>query len=118
MDGKDLFPGRLCRAYAGGAITRRVFIATFGRWQKENGRSFDCRGSADAAGVRLSYRGFTASVSGGRIRWLSGSWRDRRGRSHPVIEGADSVFEFRRKVDFALREEGLMGGAVCRESLP
>ena len=89
------------------------------RFQKLDDRAHaPAYGSADAAGVRLSYRGFTASVSGGRIRWLSGSWRDRRGRSHPVIEGADSVFEFRRKVDFALREEGLMGGAVCRESLP
>lgn len=118
MDEK-LFPDRLCAAYARGDITRSAFLAGFGRWQKQCGRSFDCRGScSDASGIRLRYRGCTASLCNGRLLWQSDSWRDRRGRIHFVVEGACSVFEFRRKVDFALRKEELTGGAVCRESLP
>lgn len=85
------YPLQLERAYKAGEITRQQFINKFTLWQKSCGINFDCKGSADRNGTFLTYRGITGQLTNGVI--VCGKIK------------AESVFNFQRKIDFALNAE-------------
>ena len=82
------YPLALVKNYSAGEITRQAFIHAFSSWQKKHGINFDCKGYADKSGVFIQYRGRTARITNGLLCWEN--------------KTANSVFEFRRKVDFSL----------------
>lgn len=109
------FPRSLFKAYAEGKLTRNAFELYFSEWQKRHGANFDCKGSADSKGVYVHYRGKTATIQGNVLVWcgIKPAWF---GRKLLDRQSSRSVFEFRRKVDFALLKEKLWkGGCGCRE---
>ena len=91
MKKNNSYPLPLVRAYKAGEITRQQFINKFSAWQKSNGINFDCKGSADRNGIFLTYRGITGQLTNGVI--VCGKIK------------AESVFNFQRKIDFALNAE-------------
>ena len=110
------FPRSLFEAYAEGKLTRNAFVSYFSEWQKRNGVNFDCKGSADSKGVYVHYRGKKATIQGDLLVWCAGIKPARFGRRQLDWQSAKSVFEFCRKVDFALLKEKLWkGGCGCRE---
>ena len=112
------FPKAIFKAYAERRLTRAGFERAFSEWQKERGLNYDCKGTAAPGGFGLTYRGQKAAIKGGHVVWARGEWRDPRdGKGGFLVYSADSVFEFRRRVDFALLEENLReGGSKCRVS--
>lgn len=82
------YPIQLITNYRAGKISRQQFTKQFSDWQKTNGINYDCKGTADKNGVYLTYREIRAEIRNGILRFFS--------------ETAQSVFEFRRKVDFSL----------------
>lgn len=85
-------PRNIIAAYADGGITRTQFQKQLAAWQKSHGIDYDCRGTGGKDWLGLTYRGRHAVIKGGVIVWTCGEYRDT----------ARSVFEFRRKVDFAI----------------
>lgn len=82
------YPIQLITDYRNGKFNRQQFQRQFSNWQKSNGINFDCKGTADRSGVCMTYRGIKAVVHNGLLCWKNNT--------------ANSVFEFRRKVDFSL----------------
>ena len=91
MKKNNSYPLPLVRAYKAGEITRQQFINEFSNWQKSNGINFGCKGTADENGVYITYRGIRAEIRNGTLHFFSDGRKT-----------AQSVFEFRRKVDFSL----------------
>lgn len=85
------YPLQLVKAFRAGEISRQQFIKQFSDWQKSNSINFDCKGSADRNGTFLTYRGITGQLTNGVI--VCGKIK------------AESVFNFQRKIDFALNAE-------------
>lgn len=85
------YPLQLVKAFRAGEISRQQFIKQFSDWQKSNGINFNCKGSADRNGTFLTYRGITGQLTNGVI--VCGKIK------------AESVFNFQRKIDFALNAE-------------
>ncbi len=82
------YPIQLITNYRAGKISRQQFMKQFSDWQKTCGINYDCKGTADKNGVYITYRGIRAEIRNGILRFFS--------------ETAQSIFEFRRKVDFSL----------------
>lgn len=94
---KNEFPRMLFEAFAGGVTSRATFVSLFSAWQKRHGMNFDCKGTGTRGRVELSYRNASGVLDGGKVYFhING----RLGRG--TKGSASSVFEFRRKVDFAL----------------
>ena len=91
MKKNNSYPLPLVRAYKAGEITRQQFINEFSQWQKSSGINYDCKGTADKNGVYITYRGIKAEIRNGTLHFFSDGRKT-----------AQSVFEFRRKVDFSL----------------
>lgn len=91
MTKNNSYPLQLVKAFRAGEITRQQFINKFTLWQKSCGINFDCKGSADRNGTFLTYRGITGQLTNGVI--VCGKIK------------AESVFNFQRKIDFALNAE-------------
>ena len=87
------YPFELINNYRAGEITRQQFINKFTLWQKSCGINFDCKGTADRQGVHVEYRGVTATIRDGKLNCEP---------AYFLWHKANSVFEFRRKVDFSL----------------
>lgn len=85
-------PTKLFTDYRAGIISRQQFIQQFGERQKAHGLNYDCKGTADALGTYVTYRGRRGTIRGGCINWCGLK--------------AKSVFDFCRAVDFALNAEG------------
>ncbi len=85
------YPIQLITNYRAGKISRQQFTKQFSDWQKTNGINYDCKGTADKNGVYLTYREIRAEIRNGILRFFVDGWKT-----------AQSVFEFRRKVDFSL----------------
>ena len=116
MGTKKDFPRGLFEAYADGKITRAHFEAEFSAWQKAHGMNFGCKGTGDRNGVYVTYRGVTATIRGDRLVWCMGVKPAGKRFKRLDIRSAKTVFEFKRKVDFALLREYLWkGGGRCRE---
>ena len=88
MKKTNSYPLQLVKVFRAGEITRQAFMQAFSSWQKSNGINFACKGSADQNGVYITYRGIKAAIRNGLLCWKDNT--------------ANSVFEFRRKVDFSL----------------
>lgn len=113
---KTDFPRGLFKAYSEGKITRTNFEAVFSEWQKRHGISYDCKGKADKNGIYVVYRGVKSTIKGDFLVWCNGVKPVGKRFKKPDIQSARSVFEFKRKVDFALLREYLWkGGGRCRE---
>ena len=116
MGAEKDFPRGLFEAYAERRITRTHFEFVFAEWQRRHGMNYNCKGTADMQGLYVTYRGVTATVQGGRLVWRMGVNPAVKRLRRTDMRSAESVSEFRRKVDFALREEYLWkGGFRCRE---
>ncbi len=100
-------PTKLFTDYRAGIISRQQFIQQFGEWQKARGIDYDCKGTGERGGLAICYRGQKAKIVGGLITWINCKWRDPATgiQKFKRLEAA-SVFEFRRAVDFALRNAG------------
>ena len=85
------YPLQLVQTFRAGKISRQQFIKQFSDWQKSNDINFDCKGHADKNGAFLNYRGITGQLTNGVI--VCGKIK------------AESVFNFQRKIDFALNAE-------------
>lgn len=110
------FPNELFKAYSENRITRNDFVQRFSEWQKRHGINYGCKGTADKNGVRITYRGVTATIKGGLLVWCNGVKPVGRCKKAFDWRSAESIFEFKRMVDFALRDEWLWkGGGKCRE---
>lgn len=112
------FPERIFKAYSERMLTRAGFVRALSDWQKLRGLNYDCKGTFERGALCLTYRGQKAVIRGGRVVWARGEWRDpESGKSGFCRHTADSVFEFCRKVDFAiLSERTAEGGSLCAES--
>lgn len=86
------YPFQIIRSYADGEIDCQQFIGQFSGWQKSQGINYDCKGTADRNGTYLTYRGVTAVFHYGALRFTADGFQ----------QSAETLFEFRRKVDFAL----------------
>ena len=87
------YPIELITSYRAGKISRQQFTKQFSDWQKSHGINYDCKGTADERGVHVEYRGVTATIRDGKLNCEP---------AHFLCHEANSVFEFRRKVDFSL----------------
>ena len=85
------YPKAAIENYRAGKISRREFMAQFSQWQKSQGMSFDTKGTADKNGTYLTYRGITAEITNGILRWKNNT--------------AKTLFEFERQVDYAFNQE-------------
>ena len=85
------YPIQIITNYRAGKISRQQFIKQFSDWQKSRGLNYDCKGTADKNGVYITYRGIRAEIRNGALHFFSDGRKT-----------AQSVFEFRRKVDFSL----------------
>lgn len=86
------YPIGLITNYRAGKISRQMFIKQFNDWQKSRGINYDCKGTGGKDWLGLTYRGRHAVIKGGVIVWTDDDSE----------ETARSIFEFRRKVDFAI----------------
>lgn len=84
----DDYPRLLVGDYRERKTTRELFIKSFAAWQKSRGIDYDCRGTGDDGGTYVEYRNHRARIKNGVLVSVYGTAR--------------SVFEFRRKVDFAM----------------
>ncbi|UTC65983.1 MULTISPECIES: hypothetical protein [unclassified Treponema] len=89
------YPQDIITAYAERKIGRSQFKNLFAKWQKENGRDYTCKGTADKSGIYLTYRGVTAMIKNGILNFKTNQ-----------DDTANTPFEFRRKVDFYREERG------------
>lgn len=113
---KTDFPRGLFKAYSEGRTTRGNFEAVFSEWQKQHGINYSCKGDADKNGIYAVYRGVKATIKGDFLVWCNGVKLVGKHLKRPDIQSARSIFEFKRKVDFALLREYLWkGGTRCRE---
>lgn len=88
------YPISLIQSFKRGEITKPQFMKLFSDWQKSNGINFDCKGIAEHGYVGVTYRLVNAVIRDNKFYFVL----DR-------MEKANSIFEFRRKVDFyRLRE--------------
>lgn len=85
------YPKAAIENYRAGKISRREFMAQFSQWQKSQGMSFDTKGTADKNGIYLTYRGITAKIENGKLRWNKATAAD--------------LFTFQRQVDYAINQE-------------
>ena len=85
------YPLGLITNYRAGKISRQQFTKQFSDWQKSRGLNYDCKGTADRSGVYITYRGIRAEIRNGTLHFFSDGRKT-----------AQSVFDFRRKVDFSL----------------
>lgn len=85
------YPIQIITNYRAGKISRQQFTKQFSDWQKSRGLNYDCKGTADKNGVYITYRGIRAEIRNGTLHFFSDGRKT-----------AQSVFEFRRKVDFSL----------------
>lgn len=102
MTKNNSYPLQLVKAFRAGEITRQQFINKFTLWQKSCGINFDCKGTADRNGVHVEYRGITATIRDGKLSFIIGDNCEPNSPTHFLWHEANSVFEFRRKVDFSL----------------
>lgn len=86
------YPIGLITNYRAGKISRQMFTKQFNDWQKSRGINYDCKGTGGKDWLGLTYRGRHAVIKGGIIVWTDDD----------IEETARSIFEFRRKVDFAI----------------
>lgn len=94
------YPIRIIAAYRSGEITKQQFQKQFGDWQKANGINYDCMGFCSRGLACVAYRGVHAVIRGGVLEWGCGEARGvKKGRCRKCAR-AQSIFEFRRKVDF------------------
>lgn len=98
------YPRDIIAAYASGAITKEQFKARFAAWQKAHGIDRDCKGTADRLGIYVTYRGVTATIRNGVLCFITGSYTDADGNRRHTRQRAKSFTEFKRKVDFAIRD--------------
>ena len=99
------YPRDIIAAYAGGAITKEHFKTRFAAWQKAHGIDYDCKGTGGKGWLGLIYRGKNAVIKGGIITWICDEYRDPKKSNRRFIrDTAESVTEFKRKVDFAIRD--------------
>lgn len=104
--GTDCFPRGLFEAYAQKKITKSQFLFSFSVWQKKHGTNYDTKGFVSAGALYLMYRGIGSEVHKGRIFFNLGN------KTYLV----GNIFEFRRRVDFAMLEKKLWeGGSGCTE---
>lgn len=97
------YPIGLITNYRAGKISRQMFIKQFNDWQKSRGINYDCKGTGGKDWLGLTYRGRHAVIKGGVIVWICGEYRDpKKGNCRFIRDTARSIFEFRRKVDFAI----------------
>ena len=92
------YPLVLITNYRAGKISRQQFIKQFSDWQKSHGINYDCKGTTDRLGVHIEYRGTTATIRDGKLSFIT----EPNSPTHFLWHEANSVFEFRRKVDFSL----------------
>ncbi|MGP1431721.1 hypothetical protein [Treponema sp.] len=94
------FPMGIFGAYSKGDCTRAEFITQFSGWQKVHGMSYDCKITANALGMYITYRGVTALIKKDCIDWCG-----------LLVRGAvsDMVWTFRRLVDLAFNRTGIRG---------
>lgn len=91
------YPQDIFNAFNERRITKSDFILKFGRWQKESGIDYSCKGTADRSGVHITYRNITATIKNGTLHFTT-----------DTNDEASDFFEFRRKVDF-YREQKKQG---------
>lgn len=96
------YPIELITNYRAGKISRQQFTKQFSDWQKSRGINYDCKGTADRRGVHVEYRGITATIRDGKLSFITGDNCEPNSPTHFLWHEANSVFEFRRKVDFSL----------------
>lgn len=95
------YPIELITSYRAGKICRQQFIKQFRDWQKSHGINYDCKGTADRQGVHVEYRGTTATIRDGKLSFITGDNCEPNSPTHFLWHEANSVFEFKRKVDFS-----------------
>ena len=95
------YPIELITSYSAGKISRQQFTKQFSDWQKSRGINYDCKGTADERGVHVEYRGTTATIRDGKLSFITGDNCEPDSPTHFLWHEANSVFEFRRKVDFS-----------------
>ena len=96
------YPIQIITSYRAGKISRQQFTKQFSDWQKSRGINYDCKGTADERGVHVEYRGVTATIRDGKLSFITGDNCEPNSPTHFLWHEANSVFEFRRKVDFSL----------------
>ena len=94
------YPIQIITSYRAGKISRQQFTKQFSDWQKSHGINYDCKGTADERGVHVEYRGTTATIRDGKVSCITGDNCEPNSPTH--WHEANSVFKFRRKVDFSL----------------
>lgn len=98
------YPISLIQSFKRGEITKPQFMKLFSDWQKSNGINFDCKGIAGHGYAGVAYRSVNAVIRGNKLYFATDRHTDKKGRRR-YMEEANSIFEFRRKVDFyRLRE--------------
>lgn len=99
------YPISLIQSFKRGEITKPQFMKLFSDWQKSNGINFDCKGIAERGHVGVAYRSVNAVIRGNKLYFVTDRYTDKKGNLRYKMEKANSIFEFRRKVDFyKLRE--------------
>lgn len=99
------YPISLIQSFKRGEITKPQFMKFFSDWQKSNGINFDCKGIVEHGYVGVAYRSVNAVIRGNKLYFVTDRYTDKKGNLRYKMEKANSVFEFRRKVDFyRLRE--------------
>ena len=102
----DCLPRDIFEAYAQKKITKSRFLFYFSAWQKNHGTNYDTKGFVSAGALCLRYREIGGEVDKGRIFFNIGN------KTYLV----GNIFEFRRRVDFAMLEKKLWeGGSGCTE---
>ena len=101
MTKNNYYPLQLVKAFRADEITRQQFIKQFSDWQKSHGINYDCKGTADERGVHVEYRGVTATIRDGKLNFITGDNCEPNSPTHFLWHEANSVFEFKRKVDFS-----------------
>ena len=96
------YPRDIIAAYASGAITRAQFKNHITAWQKSRGIDYNCKGYGSHGSIYLTYRGFNGIIHGSTIGFITDTYKDKRGHRRYVRDTAETVFEFCRKVDFAI----------------
>lgn len=91
MKKRNNYPIQIITSYRAGKISRQQFIKQFSDWQKSQGISFDTKGTADKNGTYLTYRGISAKIENGKLRWNKATAAD--------------LYTFQRQVDYAINQE-------------
>ncbi len=94
------YPIELITNYMAGKISRQQFTKQFSDWQKSRGINYDCKIKATRQGVSVQYRGVTATICRGTLRFFSEIPADKKNGDGKIIQTtAQNVFDFRRKID-------------------